>query len=255
MTTNNKNLCIIPARGGSKRIPNKNIKDFCGKPIIAYSIETAINSALFDRIVVSTDSRNIADIARDYGAEVPFMRPESLADDNTPTSKVIRHTIEKLQADGNNIETVFCIYATTPFLRVKDLERGYELLTKHNAPSAIPVTSFPSPIYRAMQISETRALEMVWPEYRKIRSQDLKETYHDAGQFYCARVKPFLEQGRFSMKGARPIILSRYLVHDIDTPEDWIVAEKLFKAETVYRKSKLCKKNTIRKEDFKKKQC
>ena len=232
MTTNNKNknLCIIPARGGSKRIPNKNIKNFCGKPIIAYSIKTALDSALFDRVVVSTDSQKIADIARDYGAEVPFWRPESLANDNTPTSEAIRHAIEMLQADGTNIETVFCIYATTPFLRVKDLERGYELLTKHNAPAAIPVTSFPSPIYRAMHISKSGTLEMVWPEYRKMRSQDLPETYHDAGQFYCARIKPFLEQGRFSMPGALPIILPRYMVHDIDTEEDWTLAEKVFKA-------------------------
>ena len=227
------NLCIIPARSGSKRIPNKNIKDFCGKPMITYPLDIAIRSALFDRIVVSTDSHKIADIALDCGAEVPFERPESLSDDNAATSEVIRHAIETLQADGTNIETVFCIYATSPFLRVKDLKRGYELLKKYNAPSAIPVTSFPSTIYRAMQISNTGELTMVWPENRKMRSQDLPETYHDAGQFYCACTQPFLEYRRFSMTGAMPIILPRYIVHDIDTEEDWDIAERLFKSKAV----------------------
>ncbi len=225
------NFAIIPARGGSKRIPNKNIKLFAGKPIIAYSIEAAQKTNLFDRIIVSTDSEAIANVAIQWGAEVPFLRPSRLADDYTGIDNVMIHALNWFnENEGSKIKYFCCIFATAPFIRPEDIRRGYDLLKKNKATTAFSVTTFPYPIFRALKVNAEGNLEMFWPEYLNSRSQDLPEAYHDAGQFYWAETKSYLREKRFFSKDALPVILPRYLVQDIDTPEDWETAELMFKA-------------------------
>jgi len=224
------NVAVIPARGGSKRIPGKNIKPFLGKPIIAYSIQAAADTKLFKRVIVSTDSEEIARISREYGAETPFMRPPELCDDFTGTDAVVMHTLQWLMSRGESIDYVCCIYATAPFIRSQDIVRGYELVKKHRAESALSVTTFPYPIFRGMKINDTGRLEMIWPEHFTSRSQDLPTAYHDAGQFYWAEVRRYLREKRFLSDDAVPVIVPRYLVQDIDTPEDWTTAEILYRS-------------------------
>ena len=221
-------IAVIPARGGSKRIPDKNIKPFLGKPIIAYSIEAAKNAGIFDRIIVSTDSKEIASIAKESGAEVPFMRPCELADDQTGTDAVILHALKRLMEDGEKIDYICCIYATAPFVKAEYIIKGYNILRDKNATSCFSVTTYPFPIFRSLKINSQNRLEMFWPEYREQRSQDLPEAYHDAGQFYWANVKKYLKEKQFYSKDAVPVILPRYLVQDIDTIEDWKTAEKMY---------------------------
>ena len=221
-------VAIIPARGGSKRIPNKNIKSFAGHPIISYSIKAAQDADLFDRIIVSTDSKEIAEVAKTCGAEVPFIRPAELADDFTGTDAVVLHGLRYLLDSGKKVSYVCCIYATVPFVRSKDICKGYELLRGNKATSAFTVTTFPSPIFRALKINDSGRVEMFWPEYLDTRSQDLPEAYHDAGQFYWADVKKYLQKGRFYSNDSLPVLLPRYLVQDIDTLEDWETAEKMY---------------------------
>ncbi|EME5357382.1 pseudaminic acid cytidylyltransferase [Pseudomonas aeruginosa] len=223
-------LAIIPARGGSKRIPRKNIKDFCGKPMIAWSIEAALKSGCFDKIVVSTDDIEIADIAREYGADVPFLRPKSLADDHTGTLPVIRQAIEACQERGIPARQVCCIYATAPFIRPEDLSEGLSLLDRSGAAYAFSVTTFAFPILRAIRLREDGRVGMFWPEYLTTRSQDLEEAYHDAGQFYWGQVEAWLREIPLFTEASVPVLLPRHRVQDIDTPEDWIRAEWLFKA-------------------------
>ncbi len=223
-------VAVIPARGGSKRIPHKNIKSFCGKPMIAYSIETAKNTGIFDRIIVSTDSEQIAFIAKESGAEVPFMRPYDLADDYTGTDSVILHALKWLMEDGEKIDYICCIYATAPFVRAEYIIKGYNLLCDKDATTCFSVTTYPFPIFRSLKINDDGRLEMFWPEHRETRSQDLLEAYHDAGQFYWADAKKYLKENQFYSKDAVPVILPRYLVQDIDTPEDWETAEKMYSA-------------------------
>ena len=223
-------VAVIPARGGSKRIPHKNIKPFCGKSMIAYSIEAAKDTGIFDRIIVSTDSKEIASIAKESGAEVPFMRPSELADDHTGTDAVILHVLKRLMEDGEKIDYICCIYATAPFIKAKYIIEGYDLLCNKNATSCFSVTTYSFPIFRSLKINNQDRLEMFWPEYRGTRSQDLPEAYHDAGQFYWADAKKYLKEKQFYSKYAVPVILPRYLVQDIDTPEDWETAEKMFSA-------------------------
>lgn len=220
-------LAVIPARGGSKRIPHKNIKEFCGKPIIAWSIEAALNSGCFDRVIVSTDDAEIADVAREWGAEVPFMRPEELSDDYTGTVPVIRHAIEWFEERGLNFEYVCCIYATAPFVTAEDIQKGFEILTSTGSAYAFSVTSFGFPIQRAVRITTDGHLEMFYPEHMQTRSQDLEEVYHDAGQFYWGLSDAWKEEKILFSQEASPVILPRYRVQDIDTPEDWIRAEIL----------------------------
>lgn len=221
------NVAIIPARGGSKRIPRKNIRFFVGKPIIAHSIEIALESGLFDKVVVSTDDEEIADVARKYGAEVPFMRPDSLADDHTPIVPVIRHAVEQIVATGLDVERVCCLFATSPFIIQSDLLRGLEALDR--APAAFSITSFPYPIFRALTVNQVGRLEMLRPEHRETRSQDLPETWHDAGQFYWAD-KEFFKTGKSFMDGdALGVYIPRHRVQDIDAPEDWLRAEAMYK--------------------------
>lgn len=221
-------VAVIPARGGSKRIPHKNIKLFCGRPMIAYSIEAAKDAAIFDRIIVSTDSKEIASIAKEFSAEVPFMRPVQLADDYTGTDAVILHALKWLMEDGEKIDHVCCIYATAPFVKAEYIIKGYDLLCDKNATSCFSVTTYSSPIFRSLKINSQNRLEMFWPEYGETRSQDLTEAYHDAGQFYWADVKKYLKEKQFYSRDSVPVILPRYLVQDIDTPEDWDTAEKMY---------------------------
>ncbi|MBN2564011.1 MAG: pseudaminic acid cytidylyltransferase [Phycisphaerae bacterium] len=221
-------VAVIPARGGSKRIPNKNIRPFAGKPIITYSIEAATQSGLFDRIVVSTDSDEIARVAEQHGAEAPFRRPANLCDDHTPTAPVIEHAIEWLREHGGAPDYVCCIYATAPFVRSEFLREGFETLRRNGASSVFSVTSFPFPIFRALRKDENGRLSMFWPEHELTRSQDLPAAYHDAGQFYWVHVPRFLETKKLYAADAMSVLLPRYLVQDIDTPEDWETAEILF---------------------------
>ena len=222
-------LAVIPARGGSKRIPGKNTRDFCGKPIMAYSIEAARESYLFEKIIVSTDSEEIAKVAERYGAEIPFMRPSELADDYTGTDAVVVHALEWMLQEGLEIEYVCCIYSTAPFLQPEFLKQGFEILQKKKCDSAFSVTTFPYPIQRALKIDKRGRVGMFWPEHKESRSQDLLEAYHDAGQFYWAETKGFLKEKTFFSENTLPVILPRYLVQDIDTIEDWVRAENMFK--------------------------
>lgn len=223
-------LAVIPARGESKRIPRKNLKAFCGKPIIAWSIEAAKASACFDRIVVSTDDREIAEIAVEYGAEAPFLRPAELCDDHTPTAPVIAHAIHWHQDHGLEPEYVCCIYATAPFVRAADLSAGLSLLTKSDSNFAFAVTRYGFPIQRAVRLNASGRIEMFHPEHANTRSQDLPEAFHDAGQFYWGRAEAWLKGRSLLSEQAVPVLLPRYRVQDIDTPEDWIQAETMFNA-------------------------
>ncbi|AQG99881.1 pseudaminic acid cytidylyltransferase [Burkholderia sp. KK1] len=221
-------VAVIPARGGSKRIPGKNTKTFGGKPIIAWSIEAALRADCFDRVVVSTDCARIADIAVEFGAEVPFMRPASLADDHTPTISVVEHALSSLECGPGDLAC--CMYATAPFLTADDLSRGLDLLQRYNADFAVSVTTFEFPIQRALRINADRRLAMCDPRNYLVRSQDLEETYHDAGQFYWGTAEAFLAARPILGEGAVPVEIPRYRVQDIDTPEDWIRAEAMHAA-------------------------
>lgn len=224
------NVAIIPARGGSKRIPGKNIRMFAGRPIIAWSIEAAKDAGIFDRIIVTTDSTEIAEVAARFGAEAPFVRPPELSDDHTPTAPVIAHCLNWLDEQGNTARNACCIYATAPFVRANFIRQGYELLTSRRVSSVFSVTTFPFPIFRALRLEQDGHLSMFWPEHELTRSNDLPEAFHDAGQFYWLDCKVFQETGRIYGRDALPVILPRYLVQDIDTPEDWQTAEYMFKA-------------------------
>lgn len=223
-------IAVIPARGGSKRIPHKNIKPFRGRPMIEYSIEAARRSGVFDAVVCSTDDPAIAAAARSAGAQTPFSRPPELADDHTPTAPVLQHALRSCRQAGWNVEYLCCIYATAPFVQAEDIRRGFAILRETEAGAAFSVTTFPFPIFRALKLTAAGSLAMFWPEHELTRSQDLPEAYHDAGQFYWLRAEPFLETGRIYTEDARPVLLPRHRVQDIDTPEDWERAEHMHKA-------------------------
>ena len=221
-------LAIIPARGGSKRIPHKNIRQFCGLPIIAYSIRAALQSGCFDKIIVSTDDAKIASVAREHGAEVPFMRPTELANDYAGTIPVIKHAIEWFVSQGLSPELVCCIYATAPFVTAMDLHRGLETLIRTDAEYAFSMTDFPFPIQRALKIFANNRIGMFEKEHLNTRSQDLEPAYHDAGQFYWGRCAAFLHELPLFSELSTPVLLPRYRVQDIDMPEDWKRAELMF---------------------------
>tara|TARA_R110002111_G_scaffold145581_1_gene212061 strand:- start:14290 stop:14991 length:702 start_codon:yes stop_codon:yes gene_type:complete len=223
-------VAIIPARGGSKRIPRKNIKEFCGKPMIAWSIEAAQKSGCFDRIIVSTDDAEIAEVARQFGAEIPFMRPAQLSDDYTGTIPVIRHAVEWLGENGSPVSRACCVYATAPFVSAEDLKRGLDLLQSEACSYAFSVTSYAFPIQRAIRITPEGRVTMFNPEHFQTRSQDLEEAWHDGGQFYWGTTQAWQEERPIFSAGAVPVKLPRHRVQDIDTPEDWVRAEWLFKA-------------------------
>jgi pseudaminic acid cytidylyltransferase len=224
-------IAIIPARGGSKRIPRKNIKEFCGKPIIAYSIEAALISGILDEVIVSTDDHEIAEVAEQYGAKVPFRRPPELAGDDVATLAVIAHAIRWFQQNRGSLDFVCCIYATAPFIRAHYLVQGLKMLKEHrDANFVFSVTSYASPILRSLKRNPDGTVSMNWPEHELTRSQDLPEALHDAGQFYWGRPRSFFEsKGTFSAR-SYPVLLPRYLVQDIDTPEDWEMAERMYRA-------------------------
>lgn len=224
------NLAIIPARGGSKRIPVKNIKEFAGKPLIAYSINAAKQSGLFDKIIVSTDDQRVADIATQFGADIPFLRPAELSNDIIGTRPVTNHAIKFCIENYFEPEFCCCIYATAPFLQAKYLTGGLDLLQQ--APEkafAFSVTSFPFPIQRSIKLDEQGIVPM-FPEQISKRSQDLEEAFHDAGQFYWGRTSGYLSNKSIFSEHSLPVVLPRHLVQDIDTPEDWHRAELMYQA-------------------------
>ena len=222
------NIAIIPARGGSKRIPRKNIKTFCGQPIIAWSIQAALKSKCFSRVVVSTDDEEIAEVARTYGAETPFVRPQELSNDQAGTIPVIAHAVAWIKASGCEVDNACCIYATAPFVLATDLQKGLILLHSMKADYAFSITSFPFPIQRAIRITSENRVQMFQPNHFNTRSQDLEEAWHDAGQFYWGTEKAWLSNKQVFSETAVPVKLPRYRVQDIDTLEDWQRAEYMF---------------------------
>ncbi len=221
-------VAVIPARGGSKRIPRKNIKLFVDRPMIAWSIRAAIESQCFDRIIVSTDDTEIAQVAREYGAEAPFFRPPELSNDYMGIIPVIAHAVNWQSQQGAPATDVCCIFATAPFVQAADLRHGLQLLHNTGADYVFSVTSYAFPIQRAVRINADQRVEMFWPEYFGSRSQDLEEAFHDAGQFYWGRVDAWLGHRPIFTSNSVPIILPRDRVQDIDTPEDWKVAQMKF---------------------------
>jgi pseudaminic acid cytidylyltransferase len=225
----NLNICVIPARGGSKRIPKKNIKYFNGKPIIAYSIQAALRCKYFDKVVVSTDDDEISKIAIQYGAQVPFIRPDNLSDDYAGTLQVVKHALERIEENDSHIDNVCCLYATAPFVNKERIENAYEKLIESRANYCFSVTSFPFPIQRAIKITNKNRVEMFYPEYFNVRSQDFEESYHDAGQFYWGKAQAYKDELPIFSEFALPYVLPSYLVQDIDTIEDWLRAEAMHK--------------------------
>ena len=221
-------IAVIPARGGSKRIPHKNIRLFAGKPIIGWSIHAALGSECFDRVIVSTDDAEIARVSVELGAEVPFMRPAALSEDHTGTTPVVAHAAQKCDLEPGDLAC--CLYATAPFVSAGDLRRGLARLEEERADFAFGATTFSFPIQRALRVSDAGRVEMFQPEHLGTRSQDLEEAWHDAGQFYWGRVSAWTAGAPvFSSRGV-VVPLPRHRVQDIDTPEDWTRAELMFRA-------------------------
>ena len=216
-------IAMITARGGSKRIPGKNIRPFLGEPIIAYSIKAALQSGVFDTVMVSTDSEEIAAIAKEYGAEVPFMRSSENANDYASTDDVIREVLEEYKKLGVEYDRFCCIYPTAPFVTAKKLQDAMKMLD--TAESVMPVVAFSYPPLRGLKVNEDGELRRIWPEYALTRSQDLPAFYHDCGQFYCCRTAPFLAAGTTDLDSMVPLFMSEMEVQDIDTLQDWEIAE------------------------------
>lgn len=220
------NLAIIPARGGSKRIPRKNIKDFMGKPIIAYSIETALKSKLFNEVMVSTDDEEIAEISKEYGAKVPFMRSDENSDDYATTVDVLLEVLTEYGKRDFNFDHICCFYPTAPFVTEEDLKKGFKLLEK--ATSSLPVVKFEFPIQRAFKKNKEHNIQFAWPEHEKTRSQDLETYFHDAGQWYWVKTDELVKQETLVTSNCKAVEKSRMAVQDIDTSEDWKLAEMKF---------------------------
>lgn len=218
------NLAIIPARGGSKRINKKNIKYFFGKPIISYSIETAINSNLFDEVMVSTDDLEIEKIAISYGASVPFIRSKINSNDFATTIDVLIEVLDKYQKKGVEFENICCIYPTAPFITIDKLVKGFNLLN-NDIDSVIPVLNFDHSIWRSFSLDENEYLKYNWSEFTKSRSQDLIPTFHDAGQWYWFKWNKFKESRKLIFEKTKALHLSTFEAHDIDTLDDWKLAE------------------------------
>lgn len=220
----NRVLAIITARGGSRRIPHKNIKEFCGKPIIAYSIEAALESGIFDEVMVSTDDERIKDIAIKYGANVPFMRSNENSNDNATTQDVLLEVLNMYKKQGKQFDYGCCIYPTAPFITDDKLKESYEKLIKSDADTVLPVVSFSFPPQRCFVI-ENDILKYKWPENSLKRSQDLEKWYHDCGQYYFFKTKRFIETKNIIMEKTIPIIVDEMEVQDIDNYTDWELAE------------------------------
>lgn len=223
-----KNLCIIPARGGSKRIPRKNIKDFFGKPIIAYSIDAALKSGLFNEVMVSTDDEEIAEIAKKWGAKVPFMRSQENANDYATTVDVVQEVIDHYNQEGKQIENLCCLYPCAPLVTPEKLNEAYALLLKRELRAVIPVVKFGFPIQRAFQI-DGHFLHYFYPEHEKSRSQDLEPAYHDAGQFYWTTAKSLFDNKTLVPSNSGYIELDEMSIQDIDNESDWRLAEIKYK--------------------------
>lgn len=229
-------IAVIPARGGSKRIPRKNIRSFAGRPMIAHAIDAALASGFFDRVVVSTDDQEIAAIARERDAELPFMRPPELADDHTPTVPVIAHAIDACRELGWDIEYACCIYPGVPFICVDDIKAAFSLLESSEAAYSFPITEFPSAIQRALRRLPDGRMQPFSPQYELTRTQDLELAYHDVGQFYWGRAESWLTNNRIHGSGIG-LPIPNWRSVDIDTPDDWARAELLYNALTSKGKS------------------
>ncbi len=234
-----KKIAIITARGGSKRIPHKNIKQFCGKPILAYSIEAALQSGLFDEVMVSTDSDEIAEIAKKYGAQVPFLRSAKTSDDYATTADVLVEVLDEYEKLGEKFEYMVCIYPTAPFVTPEKLQDGFDLLKKEHAVMAMPVVAFSYPPQRGYILQEEKLVMKEKENYSK-RSQDLEKIYHDAGQFYIYSVQAFCENEGKIMENIVPIIVDELEVQDIDNETDWKLAEMKYQ---LIKEAKQGKKN------------
>ena len=219
-----RRIAVITARGGSKRIPRKNIREFCGKPILAYSIEAALESGMFDTVMVSTEDKEIAETARKYGAEVPFLRSSRTAGDFATTREVLGEVLEEYESRGERFDVLCCIYPTAPFVTAERLREAVELLEENSADSVLTVARFSFPPQRCVVVQDG-FLQFKWPEYAQTRSQDLEPYYHDAGQFYCLNVESFHEQDVLVMQKTVPLVLPEMEIQDIDTEEDWKIAE------------------------------
>ena len=224
------NLCIIPARGGSKRIPKKNIKNFCGKPIILWVIKTAKLSNCFDRIIVSTDDSKIAKLCKNNGIEVPFIRPKEISDDHSDTASVISHSINWFKQNNENPTNVCCLYATAALISSKDIQKGFKIYKNSNVNFAFTATSYPYPIQRSFKINKNNEIKMFYPKNYRKRSQDFEQAFHDAGQFYWGKAEAWLRNKIIFDSKSIPILIPRYKAQDIDTLEDWKNAELIFKA-------------------------
>jgi len=224
-------IAIVPARGGSKRIPRKNIRDFCGKPVVAYSIEVALSSNLFDEVMVSTDDSEIAGIAKHYGATVPFLRSPQTSDDNSGIDEVLIEVLRQYQETGRQFQQVCCILPTAPLILVSDLEKAFSLLVKGRYDSTFPVVRFSYPIQRALK-RDGEATTMIWPENYTARSQDLMPAYHDCGQFYWLTTKQFIKYRRVCTDNFGTIEIPETRAQDMDTDEDWRICELKYSIKT-----------------------
>lgn len=220
-------IAVIPARGGSKRIPRKNIKPFHGMPMIAYAIRAALGSGIFDRVIVSSDDPEIIQVAREFGAEAPFVRPAELADDHTPTVPVIAHAIQACRSNGWDVQEACCIYPGVPFISTDDLRQAYESLLGTPAGYVFPVTGFPSPVQRALRRRPDGSVEPLQPQFAATRTQDLEPAYFDAGQFYWGKVDAWLGGLNIHLNAAT-LVIPEWRVVDIDTPADWQRAELIY---------------------------
>ena len=223
-------FAVIPARGGSKRIPRKNIRDFCGKPMMVWSIEAALTSGCFDQVIVSTDDAEIGEVARRAGAFTPFIRPRDLSDDFTGTTAVVQHAVRYLEAQGIEVDEVCCIYATAPFVQAQDIRTGLNLLLQSHADYAFSVATYAFPVQRALRVTDAGGVEPLDPSQENTRSQDLEEAFHDAGQFYWGTVRAWRDARPIFSAASVPVVLPRYRVQDIDTLEDWERAVWMFTA-------------------------
>jgi len=224
------NVAIIPARAGSSRIPKKNIKEFFGKPIISYPINAAKESGVIDKVIVSTDSEEFAEIAREWGAEVPFLRPKDLGENKVNVADVVFHAVDWLKKNGEELSYVCCLVATAPFLKPEYLAEGYELINKNDVDSVVSVVKFPFPIQRAFKMTDNEKVKFMWPEHEFSHSNNLPQAYHDAAQFYWLDVNKFVKSKSLMGKEVIPVIIPEYLAKDIDTSEDWEMAEIMYEA-------------------------
>lgn len=220
-----KRLAIIPARGGSKRIPRKNIKEFYGKPAIAYSIETAVASNLFDQVIVSTDDAEIASISKQYGASVPFLRSQKNSNDFAGTDEVLHEVIDQLELQGEIYDKVCCIYPVNPFIKVQSLKEGLDKMEKNQFDSVFSAVRYSYPIQRSFRLDAQEKMYLIQPEHFSSRSQDLEATYHDAAQFYWFKISSFRKFGRIWTDNTGIIEINEIEVQDIDTEMDWKLAE------------------------------